>query len=394
MSTTMHAAGAPAGSVWDTLVGQRPVIETLAPAARGQGNSHAWLFTGPPGSGRSNAAVAFAAALQCKDGGCGQCHDCTTVLAGSHADVAVIRTQQLSIGVAEVRELVRRSALTPVGPGWQILVVEDADRLTEQACNALLKSIEEPAERTIWMLCAPTVEDVLQTIRSRCRLVTLATPSAQDVADFLVRTEGTPPELASYAARASQGHIGRARALARDEDTRNRRRQVVSYPVKLTSLGSCMTAATNLHETAKEEAEAITSELDSRERTDLDESYGVVERGRRPREYSPALAALEKGQKTRAKRRVLDVVDRQLLDLVSVYRDAILLATGAGTALVNEDLRPDLQRLVRVTTPESNLQRIEAIFTAREQMLEFNVPAQLALESMMAALRLPAGSRP
>jgi len=381
-------------SVWDTLVGQGAVIDTLRQVAAGQGMSHAFLFVGPPGSGRSNAAVALAAALQCERQGCGTCHSCKTVLGGSHADVSVVRTQKLSIGVDEVRELVRNAALAPAGNRWQVLIVEDADRLTDQACNALLKSIEEPSARTVWILCAPTVEDVLQTIRSRCRLVSLATPSTADVAGFLARVDGVPEQLASYAARASQGHIGRARALARDEATRSRRTQVVGWPVRLTGLGPSMTAAAEIHAMATEEAEAITQELDAREKADLDASFGVVERGRRPREYAPALSALEKGQRTRAKRRVLDVVDRCLMDLVSVYRDAIVLAADARVELVNEELRGDLARLVRVTSPESNLARIEAIFTAREQMLEFNVPAALALESMMVSLRLPEGSRP
>ncbi len=382
----------PAG-IWEHLVGQRPAITALARAAQGQGMSHAWLFTGPPGSGRSNAAIAFAAALQCEQGGCGQCHDCHTVLAGSHADVSVVRTEKLSIGVDEVRDIVRRSGLSPVGKRWQILVVEDADRLTDQACNALLKAIEEPTPRTVWMLCAPTVEDVLTTIRSRCRLVTLTTPAPADVAAFLVRTMGVHDSLAEYAARHSQGHIGRARALAKDEHVRNRRREIVAIPARLTSLGACMQAADRLHAAAKAEAEAITGELDKKEKVDLDAAYGVVERGRRPREYAPALAALEKGQKTRAKRRILDVVDRALMDLVSVYRDAIALGTGSAAALVNEELRPDLERLVQASSPEQALRRIDAIFAAREQMLEFNVPAQLALESMMVALQLPEGGR-
>ncbi len=290
--------------------------------------SHAWLFTGPPGSGRSNAAVAFAAALQCEGGGepgCGTCHACHTVLAGSHADVKRVSTEGLSLGVDFIRDLVRASALTPVGRGWQMIIVEDADRLTERAVNALLKAIEEPAERTVWMLCTPTVEDVLPTIRSRCRLVTLTTPTAADVAAFLVRSDGVPDALASYAARASQGHIGRARALARDEATRGRRRDVVSIPAGLTTLGRCMKAAQRLAEVTKEEADLVTGDLDAREKADLDPAYGVVERGRRPRSTPPALAALLKEQKSRAKRRHLDVVDRSLMDLVSVYRDAIAL---------------------------------------------------------------------
>jgi DNA polymerase-3 subunit delta' len=380
-------------SVWDDLVGQHRVVDALRSASGGHGMSHSWLFTGPPGSGRSNAAVAFAAALECEQGGCGGCHACHTVLAGTHADVQVIRTQKLSIGVDEVRDLVRKAALAPVGRRWQILIVEDADRLTDQACNALLKAIEEPTDRTVWMLCAPTVEDVLPTIRSRCRLVTLTTPTPEDVAAFLVRKDGTADALASYAARASQGHIGRARALARDEAARNRRREVVSLPARLTSLGACMNAASNLSEVTKEEADLATTELDAREKADLDVTYGVVERGRRPREYAPALSALERAQKTRAKRRHLDMVDRGLMDLASVYRDAIAVATGAPGRLVNEELRGDIDQIVRGSTPELNLRRIGWIFEAREQMLEFNVPVALALESMMVALKVPEGSR-
>jgi DNA polymerase III subunit delta' len=378
-------------SVWDTLVGQRRAIEALQAAASGHGMSHAFLFTGPPGSGRSNAAVAFAAALQCVEDppGCGTCHACHTVLAGSHADVSVIRTERLSIGVHEVRDLVRRSALSPIGPRWQIVIIEDADRLTEGACNALLKAIEEPAERTVWMLCTPTVEDVLPTIRSRCRLITLTTPTADAVADFLRHAEGVSEALASYAARASQGHIGRARALVRDEDTRNRRREVVAMPTQLVSLGACMSRASSLNEVTKAEAEAITTELDARDKANLDAAYGVVERGRRPREYAPALRDLEKDQKTRAKRRHLDVVDRSLMDLVSVYRDAIAVSTGASGQLINEEIRGDVELLARTGTPEVQLRRIAAIFEAREQMLEFNVQPALALESMMLGLVAP-----
>lgn len=390
--TAAPATGTAApGTVWDGLVGQPRVIETLRAAASGHGMSHAFLFTGPPGSGRSNAAIAFAAALQCEQDppGCGACHACHTVLVGSHADVAVIRTEGLSIGIKQVRDLVRRSALSPIGNRWQIVIVEDADRLTEQAFNALLKAIEEPTERTVWMLCAPTVEDVLPTIRSRCRLVSLTTPTAEEVAAFLVRREGVDTALASYAARASQGHIGRARALARDEETRNRRRAVVAIPATLTSLGRCMQAAAQLTQVTKEEAEAITTELDAREKAELDAAYGVEQRGRRPREYAPALRDLEQEQKRRAKRRQLDVVDRGLMDLVSVYRDAIAVAAGASGALVNEEIRGDVELLARASGAEANLRRISAVFEAREQMLEFNVQPALALESMMLGLVAP-----
>jgi DNA polymerase III subunit delta' len=388
--------------VFADLVGQDETVEVLRRAAESAarivagtatGNgamTHAWIFTGPPGSGRSVAARAFAAALQCeRDGiGCGECHGCHTALGGTHADVRFVVPEGLSIGVGEMRALVLRASSAPSGGRWQAVVVEDADRLTEQACNALLKAIEEPNPRTVWMLCTPTVEDVLPTIRSRCRLVALSTPTAAEVAGFLERL-GCEAGRASYAARASQGHIGRARALAFDDAVRDRRQDVVGMPARLTSLGHCLTAAARLAEVSKAEADEITAALDTREKADLDTAYGVVERGRRPREYAPALRDLEGAQKTRAKRRQLDVVDRGLIDLVSVYRDAIAIASGAPGALVNEDIRPDIERIVQTSSAELNLQRIGWIFDAREQMLEFNVPIALALESMMVALRVP-----
>ncbi len=394
MTALRDGRGVPSSAqVFDDLVGQGAVIETLKRAVAGD-MTHAWLFTGPPGSGRSNAAIAFAAALQCEQGGCGRCPSCHTVAIGSHPDVRVTRTEKLSIGVDEVRDLVRSAALAPAGRRWQVMVVEDADRLTEQAANALLKAIEEPTIRTVWLLCAPTIEDVLPTIRSRTRLVVLTTPSSADVADFLVRRDEVDATTALYAARASQGHIGRARALARDEDTRRRRREIVGFPVRLTSLGACMGAATTIHDLAKEEADALTSAHDAREREELDRAYGVVERGRRPREYAPALRDLEKSQKTRAKRRHLDVVDRGLMDLVSVYRDTLTLQLGATSEIVNEEVRADVEKLARNSTAEDNLRRIDAVFLAREQMLEFNVPPMLALESLMVTLKVDAVREP
>lgn len=391
MSTTASQEGyAP---IWDTLVGQRHVIANLDRAARGDGMTHAWLFTGPPGSGRSNAALAFAAALECENHGCNACHACHTVMAGTHADVTAVRTDALVIAVKDVRDLVRKAALSPNGQRWQVIVIEDADRLNDHGFNALLKAIEEPNARTVWLLCAPTAEDVLVTIRSRCRSVTLTTPTSAQVSEFLARIDGVTPEVAAHAARASQGHIGRARALARDPETRKRRAQVVRWPARMTGLGQCLAAAANLFEVAKAETDSITAETEEREKAELDRAFGVEGRGKRPKEYAPALRELEEGQKRRAKRRLLDVVDRSLMDLVSVYRDAIALGVGAQSELVNSDIHDDVETLVRRSTPEAHLRRIEAVFTAREQMLDFNVKPELALESMTLALQLEGDRR-
>lgn len=373
-------------SVWDNLVGQAPVIEQLQRAVDGE-MTHAWLITGPPGSGRSNAAIAFAAALECAQGGCGDCVNCHQVAINAHPDVRLVSTELLSIGVDEVRELVRLAALAPAGGGMQIIIIEDSDRLTEQAANALLKAIEEPNARTVWLLCAPTVEDVLPTIRSRARLVVLSTPKIAEVTEFLVTREGIPREVAAYAARASQGHIGRARALARDDDVKRRRREVVTIPMKLDSQGAAMIQAANLAAVAQEDAEALNNEINAKEKEQLDRSFGVMDRGRKPRGYAPALGELEKAQKARATRRQRDVVDRSLIDLMSVYRDVLCLQVGSQGDLVNEEFRGDLAEMARRTTPELNLRRIGAIRTAREQVMEFNVPPLLALESMMTALR-------
>jgi DNA polymerase-3 subunit delta' len=374
--------------VWDGLVGQDPVIERLqgAVAAETAGEmTHAWLFTGPPGSGRSNTALAFAAGLQCERGGCGSCHSCHEVSVGSHPDVRVTRTEKLSIGVEEVRELVRSSALAPVGRRWQVMVVEDADRLTEQAADALLKSIEEPAPRTVWVLCAPTVEDVVPTIRSRCRLLVLRTPPVAAVADMLMSKLGVDAELAGFAARAAQGHIGRARALARDEEVRARRTKVLEVPFALRDLGGCLKAAQQLVEAAKEEAKASAEKVDEKERLALEQALGVGTKGAKPREANAALKELEDQQKARAKRWERDVLDRSLVDLMALYRDVLVVQTHAGTELINAELSRNIEQLAARTTPEQTIRRIGGITACREA-IETNVAPLLALEAMTIAL--------
>jgi DNA polymerase-3 subunit delta' len=377
-----------APGVWSTLVGQRHVVESLSRAVAGQGMTHAWLFTGPPGSGRSNAAIAFAAALQCERGGCGECHACATVLAGSHPDVSVTRAQRAQIATEDMRDLVHRSALAPAGRRHQVMIIEDADRLHERAANALLKAIEEPTPKTVWLLCTPTLEDVLPTIRSRCRNVALTTPTAEEVARFLVDKDGVPDAVAAFAARASQGHIGRARALARDEGTRNRRREVVALPAGLVSLGACLNAAANLVDIAKDETGALTDQINSAEVAELDRTYGDDRKARASRAYQAALRELSYDQTQREKRRQMDVIDRCLMDIMSVYRDVVAVQVKAPGALVNEEMRAEVEDIARRSTPEDNLRRIDAIFAAREQMMEFNANRLGALEAMMVSLKI------
>ena len=399
-------AGTPAGALSTTSAGTAgastaPAASTSAGTSAGAsaGGSdgspssksdmtHAWLITGPPGSGRSNAARAFAAALQCEQEGCGECTACRTALAGTHADVTLVRTEQLSLRVDEIRELVRKSAMTPVGRRWQILVVEDADRLTEQAADALLKSLEEPAARTVWLLCAPTVEDSVPTIRSRCRLLVLRTPPTAAVAAVLQRRYAVDSDLAGFAARASQGHIGRARALATQAEVRDRRQRVLSVPTQLGTLAGCLSAAASLVELAAEEARAATAKLDAAEKAELEHALGMS-RGRggagRSRPLQSAQKELEDQQRVRAKRLQRDSLDRALLNLVAFYRDVLAVAMGADAELVNEELRTDVERHAATTPPEQVLHHVDAILACREA-IGANVAPLLAVESMTISL--------
>jgi len=374
--------------VFSSLIGQDEVIEVLRSAVSSSDSSmtHSWLFTGPPGSGRSVAARAFAAALQCKDGGCGECHECHTALTGAHADVEVVSPAGLSYGVAETRELVTRAALAPTRGRWQVTIVEDADRFTEQALNALLKSIEEPPRRAVWLLCAPSAEDLLPTIRSRCRLVTLRIPRVDELAEHLA-SEGYDRSVAAFAARAAQSHVGRARRLAGDPDAQRRRREVLEMPAQVATIGGCFTAAANLVDAARDEAAAVVDALDASETTALKEALGDIGgRGRaRPRGVAGALSDLEKRQRSRATRTQRDSLDRALLDLAAFYRDVLTLQLEAEVEIVNPDLSTAVQRLAQTSSPESTLRRIEAVLACREAV-DLNVAPLLAVEAMALAL--------
>jgi DNA polymerase-3 subunit delta' len=380
-------------SVFDDLVGQEHIIEILQGAVaasrtgeESQEMTHAWVFTGPPGSGRSSAAVAFAQALICPNNGCATCNDCNSAKTHGHPDVEIIRTEGLSIKVEEVRELLTRVAWAPSMGGWRVVVMEDADRLTESAANALLKAIEEPGTRTVWLLCAPTLHDVLPTIRSRCRHLQLRTPSLDAVTNVLVKRDHIAPGMADFAARVSQGHIGRAKHLATNESVRSNRKTIMQLPLQLGSLAVAFQAAQTLVDLATTEANALSDVRDEKEVEKLQEAYGKGATGRgMATGGAKAVKELEKEQKSRSTRMVRDSIDGALLDIATFYRDVMMVQSGNTDSMINTDMREQIEGYAANSPPHSIINKINAIMEARENLARNSAPL-VTCEALMCNL--------
>jgi len=389
--------------IWSQVVGQPQAVSVLQAAAAaassivdgtgaGEGMIHAWLFTGPPGSGRSVAARAFAAALECATGvGCGECRGCRTTMAGTHADVRLVVPEGLSISVAEMRALVQTSARRPTGGRWQVVIIEDADRLTEGAANALLKAVEEPPERTVFLLCAPSdhPDDVPVTIRSRCRPIALRTPAADAIAEVLAARDGVDEQTARWAASVCGGHVGRARRLATDQAARERRAAVLRIPLHLRRLSDVFACADDLVKTAEADATEVSEARDGAERDALKTALGHGGTGKgaaaASRGSAGAIKELERRQKSRATRTQRDALDLALVDLAGFYRDVLVVGSTATATLNHPDHSADITTAARSWSPESTLRRLEAVLACREA-IELNVKPRIAVEAMLTAL--------
>jgi DNA polymerase-3 subunit delta' len=380
-------------SSFSILVGQQHIVEVLQNAAsasrtglESQEMTHAWLFTGPPGSGRSYAAVAFAQALICPNNGCGTCGDCNAAKTSGHPDVEIIRTEGLSIKVEEVRELLARVAWAPSMGGWRVVVMEEADRLTESAANALLKAIEEPGTRTVWLLCAPTLHDVLPTIRSRCRHLQLRTPSLEAVTSVLINRDNIAPGMADFAARVSQGHIGRAKYLATNESVRSNRKLIMQLPLQLGSLAAAFQSAQTLVDLATQEANTSSGDRDEKEIEKLQEAYGKGATGRgMATGGSKAVKELEKEQKSRSTRMVRDSIDLALLDIATFYRDVMMVQSGNTESMINTDMREQIESYASCHPEHSTIFKIIALMEARTN-LAHNAAPVVTCEALMCQL--------
>ncbi|MGV0992896.1 MAG: DNA polymerase III subunit delta' [Mycobacterium sp.] len=388
--------------VFSRLVGQSAVeSELVAAAMAARGDSahgsmtHAWLITGPPGSGRSVAALCFAAALQCEGegiAGCGQCRACTTTMAGTHADVRRIIPEGLSIGVDEMRAIVATASRRPSTGRCQIVVIEDADRLTEGAANALLKVVEEPPPSTVFLLCAPSVdpEDISITLRSRCRHVPLVTPSTAAIAQVLMDVDGLSAEESHWAAAACGGHVGRARRLATDPDARDRRARALGLPRDAVVPARAYAAAEELVATAKAEADAQNIGRDEAEADELRTALGAGGTGKGTagalRGAAGAIKDLEKRQKSRQTRASRDALDRALIDLGTYFRDALMVSSGAVSVAANHpDMADRVAAMAGHASPERLLRCIEAVLACREA-LAMNVKPKFAVDALVATV--------
>jgi len=379
-------------TLWDELVGQDHAISLMKEAARpgSAAMTHAWLITGPPGSGRSTLAHAFAAELVGVGSGPVRC---AQVVAGAHPDVSILATDRVTITIDEVRALVSFSYFSPSTANCRVVVIEDADRMTERTSNVLLKALEEPPPQTVWILCAPSPADVLPTIRSRMRSVTLQVPSVSQVAALIAAREGVDEYSALIAAREAQSHIGMATRLATDEDSRRRRDAYVAAVLGIGSVSQAMAAAATLLELAKTDADALVTKQDSDERDALLKSLGLQPGGAIPPALRSHVKALEEDQKRRSTRSLRDAVDRILVDVMSVLRDVLMLQVGAGVELVNQRHIPAIENRAANTTSSLTLSALDAVNQARARMSN-NSPPLLVLESLLIQVsgRIPAVS--
>lgn len=381
-------------SVFDTLTGQLDVRAQLTRAAAEEKPTHAWLFTGPPGAGRSTAALAFAAALLCDQPdpaarGCGRCRSCQTVLSGSHADFLHFTTEKTTITIEEARDFVVKAQDRPAVGRWRVMLIEDADRMPERTSNVLLKAIEEPPPYTIWLLAAPSPADVLVTIRSRCRPVKLRLPSVADVAarllaDAQARGENLEPHQADFVARLAQGNLEVAHKLATDPEARKRRSTVVQMPITLRSIAAAMEAADDLITIAEAEAEADAEARNEAERSALLTALGYEDGEKLSPTHRAQVRQLEEDQKRRSKRIQTDTLDRFLADIQTVFRDVLTVQLSTGADIINAHLADDIYAYAERTSPDRTLAHLDTVATTRRR-IRTNAGARLAFEAMMTS---------
>jgi len=370
----------------DVVSQPEAVTELLREITKESAVHHAWLFTGPPGSGRSEMAFAFSAALVCEQGGCGVCNSCEMVRVGNHPDVQVLNTERVQISIDEVSEFIDKSLQMPAVAKYRIMIIEDADRMSDRTSNLLLKSLEEPPKGTIWMLCAPSEADLLATIRSRVRRIMLKVPSVEEVAQLLMEKYGVEERLALVSAAQAQSHVGMARRLATNSAARDRRKQALTTVLAITDIPSAMAASVTLLRLAESDGAQLTAEIDEQERQELMARLGISEGSKLTPSSRSQLKKLEDAQKRRATRSKRDGLDRIFVDLMGLYRDVLTIQLGSSQGLINPDLENEIRGLARDISQAQAIHAIEKIQQVRYR-IERNVRDSLLMDSLAVSLR-------
>ncbi len=395
----------------NTSTSNKTKTELITDTVSTSAMTHAWLFTGPPGSGRSLAARAFAACLQCENDtnlGCGECSSCKAVMSKNHPDVDTITTELVTITVEQVRTLVARSYQAPANGKWRVFIVEDADRMLQRTTNVLLKAIEEPAPRTVWVLCTTAVADVLPTIRSRCRNINLVTPDTTGIAELLCARDGVDFQEALVAAKAAQSHIGVARALATDPFAANLRKNTLDTLLTVKGVGDAVIAAaaladenfmlSNANTDSRETSRKSNGSKSAKEIAEVEqaaaeqariakmEALGLDPAGKVPVSLRSQVNVNADDEKRKKTRRNLDRLDRELIYLTAFFRDVLVVQLQAEVDLVNADYAQEITERAGMFTLTQTLTALDALAQARVR-LQQNLNPVGVLETALLAIR-------
>jgi DNA polymerase-3 subunit delta' len=377
-------------TVWDRIKGSR-ALEGLSRQIGSGDIAHAWLLLGSAGSGKRAAATAMAAALNCTDMpgvGCGRCSSCLRTLRNRYPDVHFVVPEGPLIPVDTIREsVIPEAARSPFEGRYKIFVIDEAERMNDAAQNALLKTLEEPEPDTVFILVSDQEEELLETIRSRCRVVRLEPVSEQRIIELLAG-EGVSDETALLTARLSEGDAERARTLAFDAAATERRDFWTHIPRRLSSPVDALDAAAEI---VAEAGEAVAARA-AAQKTEVIELAEATGEGRGTAAARNALATRHRRELRRLEEEVLGDA---LQSLASFYRDVLAVRRGASDAAANLDLMRELEQWADSdVADEALLACVERCVVARGTLSK-NANQLLAMEATLLELsrRAPAPAR-
>ena len=372
-------------SIWDQVVGHADSVAVLREAVDSGRVVHAWLLAGPPGVGKLHVARVFAAALNCPNGGDGSCDVCRRVLRGIHPDVHLIVPEGDNLLVEDVRAVREDASLSRHEGRVAVFVLDEADRLTDAAANALLKMLEEPPDAVVFVLVARSADALVGTIPSRARTLAFGSLPVATMAEALARELGIAPEQAAWAAAASHGRLARARSLIVDEAARLRRAATLDLAEQLAggSASTALSAAATVLGLA-DEVMAACRQRQASELAEFEETYG---KGR-------GSATMRRRMETRHRRELrrvrFDAIRDALADLLGLYRDMALLAAGGqveASGLTHPDRAATTARLAGARPGAAAAIRAAAALEEADRRLAIGASPQLTLEAAFLSLQ-------